>query len=93
VGGTSGSPNPQLAVELLPRILVVGDAIDVGDREPRRLEAVPERAAGDRRIVLDTREPLLLCRRDELAASEHAARGVVEVGGDTDDNEPHLRSS
>jgi hypothetical protein len=87
--GDLGEPGPELPVELLARVLVVGDAIHVRDREVRLLEAVTEGRLRQPRIVLDARESLLLRRGDQLAVVQEAAGGVVEMGRDADDRERH----
>src|SRR5262249_59329557 len=70
---------PDDAVEFLQGILVVDDAIDVGDREARLPEAKLDGMAREGGIVLDPREPLLLPRRDDAAVDQQGRCRIVKV--------------
>ena len=79
------SPRPELAGELVDRPLVVGDAVDLIDPDPPRLQAEAERLNRQPRVVLDPREPLLLGRRHQHPVAQQAARRFVEEGGEAED--------
>src|SRR5947199_10733614 len=61
--------HPDLPGELLHRVFIVGDTVDVGQRNATLLETESESPPGQARIVFGPGESLLLRRGDQLAVA------------------------
>jgi hypothetical protein len=72
----------QHALELLHRVLVEHDAIEIAGGEPGVREAGARRVERQPCVVLDPRQPLLLRRRDDDAIDDERRRGVVVLARD-----------
>src|SRR5688572_5673060 len=86
----TGQHHPYLSREFFCRLLVVGDTIDLIDRNSAFFETVVERALRNARIVFATRKALLLHSRNEHAVFKQAARCVVKETGNPYDVSGHV---
>jgi hypothetical protein len=71
--------HPDLSGELLLRVFVVGNAVDVGQGDAALLKTKAKGSPGEARIVFDPREALLLRRSDQLAVAQETAGCIVIV--------------
>ena len=78
--------HPELAIEFRNGIFVPSDAVDIGNGHARLGKAPAERVTRQRRIVLDSCESFFLCRRNQPAVDQDAARRIVKMRGNADND-------
>jgi hypothetical protein len=79
------------ALELQQRLVVEADVVEVLHAEAALAKTVRDRVMRELLVVLLAREALFLRRGDELAVAHEAGRGVVVVGGESE-NRRHVRT-
>jgi hypothetical protein len=68
------------AVELLQRLVIKGDVIEVFDLDGTFTQAVVDRVLGELVIVFDASEPLFLCGGGDSAVLDEGGGAVVIKG-------------
>src|ERR1700756_1653890 len=71
--------------EFQERLVVEGDAIDIGELCARGLKAIADRVLRKRRVMFLAREALLLSGRDDKAVLDQRGGAVVIERGDAED--------
>lgn len=73
------------SLELEQRFFIEGDVIDLIGFEASGIEAIANGVGRETRIMFDSREPLLLGCRNDLAVHQQSGGGVMVEGGDAQD--------
>jgi hypothetical protein len=74
VGSPRVQTHPDLPGQFLHRVFIVGNAVDIGQRDAALIETEAESAGGQAWIVFDPGEALLLRRGDQLAVANQVPR-------------------
>jgi hypothetical protein len=77
-------PHPDLPPQFERRVLIEGDAIDIGDGQPGAVKTVTQRSGGKGVVVLDSAEALFLNGRNNLAIPQQTAGGIMIARRDAD---------
>src|SRR5258708_22335312 len=72
-------------LEFQQRLFIKNHMVELGCRQPRRVQAVLDRVPRKPGIVLAPREPLLLGRGDNAAVNHERGGGIVIKGGNAQD--------